>query len=176
MRWISLLCLLTACSQGYRAHTDLTHPYHLSAVGSRVVLNRPVTIRPGTTRLFLQRGEAMALSEFDRYQPNCNFEIRDLSEVSQVIEPDSFSVIKVERLMTEVVRREDAVTGVLPAGMDDQGTPMVAYGVHLWFEAGRSLMRLTCRGAFADMWEAQPPSIEEIKRALGEYAELVVAI
>ncbi|MCU7937683.1 MAG: hypothetical protein KZQ99_23015 [Candidatus Thiodiazotropha sp. (ex Dulcina madagascariensis)] len=178
MRWVLLLCLLTGCGQAHRFNADLSHPYNLPPLGSQVVLKRPMTIKPGTTRLFLQQGEPMALSEFDRYKPNCNFEVRDLSSVEQVIEPDSFSVIKVERLMTEVVRQKDVVTGLLPAGMDDQGTSMVARGIHLWFDSVRKneVMRLTCRGAFADMWEAQPPSIEEIRAALGEYAELVVAI
>ncbi|MCU7906241.1 MAG: hypothetical protein KZQ76_10445 [Candidatus Thiodiazotropha sp. (ex Epidulcina cf. delphinae)] len=175
MRWILLLCLLTACSQTYQVDTD---PYNLPAVGTRVVLKKPVTIEPGTTRLFLQQGEPMVLSEFDRYKPNCNFEISDLSAVAQVIEPDGFLVIKVERLMVEVVRRRDVVTGLLPVGMDGQGTPMVTRGIHLWFDSDRKadVMRLTCRGAFGDMWEARPPSIEEIRAALGEYAELVVAI
>jgi hypothetical protein len=35
---------------------------------------------------------------------------------------------------------------------------------------------MTCRGAFDDLSRAEPPSIEEIGEALGEIAELILAI
>ena len=178
MRWILIFLVMTGCSHTARQSDDLANPYQSPPVGSTIVLKEPLTIPPSRTRLFLQQGSAMLLGDFDRYKPNCNFEVRSLTDLRQTISPDAFIVTKVQRMMTEVVRVHGAKPLPMPAGLDDQGTPMITRGVHLWLgsEKQPDVMRLTCRGAFDDMWAAQPPSIQEIRQALGDLAELVLAI
>lgn len=95
MRWVLLMLLLTGCSQSYLVSSDLDYPYNLPPVGSQLMLKRSVTIQPGTTRTFLQQGTSMALSEFDRYVANCNFEISNLADSPQKIETDTFIIKKV---------------------------------------------------------------------------------
>ncbi len=34
-------------------------------------------------------------------------------------------------------------------------------------------MRLSCRGAFDELWNATPPSIREVEQALGSLARLI---
>jgi hypothetical protein len=35
---------------------------------------------------------------------------------------------------------------------------------------------MTCHGAFDDLSRAEPPSIDDVREALGEIAELVLAV
>jgi hypothetical protein len=177
MRWITLLLLLSACTQSYMVSDNLAYPYNLPPVGSKVVLMQRVAIEPGTTRTFLQRGMPMPLGDFDRYRANCNLEVDGLSDRVQQIEPDTFVVKKVQRLTTEVVRKPEPKPSLIPVELD-RGSPIVTHGYHLWLSSEKQpdVMRLTCRGAFDDLSRAEPPSIDEIREALGEIAQLVLAV
>ncbi|MES9968420.1 MAG: hypothetical protein ABW092_00185 [Candidatus Thiodiazotropha sp.] len=176
MRWIMLLLPLSACTQSYMVSDDLAYPYNLPPIGSKVVLMEQVAIEPGTTRTFLQRGRPMSIGDFDRYRSNCNFEVDKLSDRVQLIEPDTFVVKKVQRLTAEVVRNPDNQPRFFAVEID-RGSPIVTHGYHLWLSSEQQpdVMRITCRGAFDDLSRAEPPSIDEIREALGEIAELVLA-
>jgi hypothetical protein len=119
----------------------------------------------------------MLLGEFDRYKANCNFEVKALRDMPQTIQPDKFTVLAIDDLMTEVVLMDDEYR-LRTVGLDDSGTPMVTRGYHIWLGSTRQhgVMRLTCRGAFGDMWEALPPTLAEIRHALGEIAAIELAI
>jgi hypothetical protein len=156
---------------------NLAYPYNLPPIGSKVVLLLPVDIESGTTRTFLQRGKAMALGDFNRYRVNCAFEVENLSDKTQRIEPDTFVVRKVQRLVTEVVRNTGHRPGFSTVEYDP-GSPMVTHGYHLWLSSEKQpdVMRMTCHGAFDDLSRAEPPSIDDVREALGEIAELVLAV
>ncbi|MEW8037403.1 MAG: hypothetical protein AB2817_15170 [Candidatus Thiodiazotropha sp.] len=176
MRWIMLMLLLSACSQSYMVSDNLAYPYNLPPIGSKLVLVERVAIEPGTTRTFLQRGRQMSLGDFDRYRANCNFEVGRLSDEVQQIEPDTFVIKRVQRLTTEVVRNPDHRPRFIAAEFDPS-SPIVTHGYHLWLSSEKQpdVMRVTCRGAFDDLSRAEPPSIDEIREALGEIVELVLA-
>ncbi|MEW8030182.1 MAG: hypothetical protein AB2792_05750 [Candidatus Thiodiazotropha sp.] len=177
MRWTFLLLLLSACGQSYMVSDNLAYPYNLPPVGSKLVLMQEVAIEPGTARTFLQRGKTTTLGDFNRYHANCNFEVENLSDNVQTIRPDTFIVKKVQRLMTEVVRHDNRPPGFLTVEYGDPSSPMVTHGYHLWLSSDKQpdVMRMTCRGAFDDLSRSEPPSINEIREALGKIAELVLA-
>ena len=175
---LSLLALLlSACSQSYLYNDDPDYAYNLPPVGSTLVLKRPVTIPAGETRIFLQRGEQLRKSDFDRYEPSCSLEVRKLSDQPQEIEPDSFVVSKVQRLTQEVVQ-QPLHDGLLKVIHEGSGKPMVVHGYHLWLGSDRQpdVLRMTCRGYFDDLTRAVPPSLNDVARSLGDYAELQLAI
>ena len=174
-----LALLLSGCSQTYMFNDDTAYPYNLPPVGSRVVLKQPLTVPGGETRIFLQGGQMMKKSEFDRYKPSCSFELRKLADNPRTIEPDSFITTRVQRLTQEVVQRSNTPDGLLKVGLDDSsGSPLVTQGYHLWLgsEKQPDVMRMTCRGAFDDLPRADPPSLDEVKQSLGDYAELILPI
>lgn len=177
MRWILIALSLSACSSNFQTAVDTSSPYYRLPVGSKVVLKQDLVVAPGRTRLFLQQGQTMMLGDFDRYLANCNFEISALSEEPQTIQSQHFSVSKVDELMVEVVER-DSQQRFLKVAMDDSGTPMVTRGYHFWLRSAQQadVIRLSCRGAFAEMWAAQPPTLEEIRQAVGDLIELQLAL
>jgi len=175
----ALVSLLMGCTGEHLARGGPDSPYYLPPVGSSLVLKRPLTVSGGETRIFLQAGEMVQKARFDRYKPSCSFELRMLAEAPRTIEPDSFIVTRVERLIQEIVQRSRPRQGLLRSGLDfDSSPPFVVRGYHLWLGSERQpgVMRMTCRGAFADLHEAYPPSLGEVTRALGDYAELILRI
>ncbi len=170
-----LSSLLVGCSQTGLVNKDPATYWTLPPVGTTVELHETLTVPGGHTRVFLQRGKVVSKQGFDRYVPSCNFEIRTLSEQSREIRPESFLVTRVQRETAEVVQQDYPVmlAGLNHAGMDD-GLPMIVQSVHLWISTDLQpdIMRLTCRGAFDDPSAVEPPSIEQMRKALGNYASL----
>ena len=169
--------LAVACSQSGLVRKDTASTHYLPPVGTLIELHKPIEVAAGRTRVFLQRGAVSA--GIDQYAPSCNFEVRKLSEQPQVISPEDFLVVKVQRVTEEVVRLAQPVqvAALGLAGLDaDSGLPMITRGVHLWIgsDTQPDVMRLTCRGGFDDPWRAELPSIDEMRTALGDYASLTL--
>ena len=170
-----LSALLVGCSQNSLLKSPAAAHWRLPPVGTSVELHKPLSVPAGYTRVFLQRGEVVAKQRFDRYVPSCSFEVRTLSETVRDISPESFLVTRVQRESAEVVQQ---VYPLMQASLDlagrDDGLPMIVLSVHLWISSDQQpdVMRLTCRGAFDDPPQAEPPSIEQMQEALGSYASL----
>jgi hypothetical protein len=169
--------LLAACTQQYLVNDDLDYPYNLPPVGSTVVVRRVITVPAGETRIFLQNGERFSKQDFDRYEPSCSFELRKLADKPREIQPGSFVITKVQRLMRQVVRMDRPPSGLLKVDIDIGGKPMVIHGYHLWLgsETQSGVMRMTCWGYFDDLHRAEPPSLNDVKKSLGEFADLRLA-
>jgi hypothetical protein len=171
--------LLGACTANIPR--DPASPYFQVPVGSTLQLRQKIEIPPGRTRVFLQNGAVG--SGFDHYTPNCNVEVHDLvQDAVQYIEPGDYRVRRVQQTMEEVVRSRPTLVAALGrspllAGNEDSGgTTMIYQGYHLWLEdPADNFTRLSCRGAHANPWDARPPSIDEIRQALGEVATLLLA-
>jgi hypothetical protein len=170
--------LLSACAQQAMVNDDPDYAYNLPPVGSTLVLKKPVTVPAGQVRVFLQRGEVFSKADFDRYEPSCSLELRKLADVPRTIEPEQFIITKVQRLMQQVVENQQPHNGLMKAAFDDSGgNPMVVHGYHLWLgsDTQPDVMRMTCRGYFDDINRAEPPSLNDVKKSLGEMAELLLA-
>lgn len=162
--------------------------------GSTLTLHQPLTIRPGAARVWIGRG---APSDF---AVQCNLEVRTLDrERPQIIRPDRFTIERTQRFTTTVERRPSAPPATRYARHDpdatsvlagfamwgrlgwwadyDDGPTRVFEGWHWYVASDRQpdVYRLNCRGPYADPWEALPPSIDEIQRALGDVMTLDLA-
>ncbi len=166
---------LSAC--GPLVSDDPGSPYSQVPVGSSLSLHRTMEFPPGRTRVFFQNGEET--ERFDHYAPSCNLEIRKLdAEAIQYVAPAVYKVSRLQRHFEEVVRKGRPIqlamagTQMLAMGMDG-GNMRIYDGYHLWLEGeDDNLMRLTCRGIYAEMQDARPPSVNEIRTALGELMSL----
>lgn len=172
-----ILASLTGCGIPQLAKEDVNSVYYLPPVGSTIKLKQGLSVPPGHTRVFLQRGEVVPKQSFDRYYPYCNFEIRTLADTPRSILPEDFLVVRVQIQTTEIVEAQPVQLAALwsAGGMDD-GLPLVARGVHLWVGSDKQpdVMRLTCYGAFDNLPDAEPPSITDMRKTLGEVAELIL--
>jgi len=145
--------------------------------GYRLILHQPIVIPPQRTRIFIQEGK-IAGTGFNSYEVSCNIEVRKLKEESQRIEPDTFVVNRVQEFFEEVADtgwRPETLAGLGLAGADVDSSPSDIFrGWHFWLHSEKQpdLIRLTCRGVFAEPWEAVPPTFEEIAWTLGNIASL----
>lgn len=155
---------------------DESSPYSRIPAGSRIVLHKALSVPQGHARVFLQGGEVKAKAKLNRYYPHCNFELRDVSDGTLRIEPDTFFVTRVTEGEEMVVRRQGPLRRV-GFRSDRDSASMISRFVRyrLGSESQPRLMRLTCHGGFADPYEAQYPGISDIRKALGERVSIRLA-
>lgn len=158
--------------------------------GSTLTLTGAVTIAEDRARVFFVNGRARNTGA--SYQPSCALEVRRISrDGPQTIPPGVLRIDRVQHYWTEVVdNRRSPVPGADPVFAPvaaptprladyggDGGDAMIQTGYHLWLDEGTdpNLMRLTCLGVLADPAQAFPPTLDEIRTALGRLATLEVA-
>lgn len=155
--------------------------YSKVPVGSVVRIERRIPVATDRARVWL-RGDRTSTGSSSN-SPICGLEVSDIDRSgTQFIDPGVFRVRRVQNMWTEIVQlpgtRGDRVKYRLAnVGGGDGGTPMIYEGYHLWLESEEqpNVMRMTCIGVFADMWEARPPTIEDIRASLGILATLEIA-
>lgn len=156
---------------------DEASPFSLVPVGARLVLHRDVEVPPGWAQVEVQRGRVVPPRAYNRYYPHCRFEVRDISPEPQVIRAGEFRVASVSR---ETDYFADAATGgpvrsvSIRGGLFGDGASMQMQVVKMRLDSSDQpeVQRLVCGGALDDPVEAVPPSVQEIRGALGGVASL----
>ena len=165
-----LSTLLAGCNNLFTA------PSNDLDAGYRVVLHKPLSIVPEVTRVFLQAGEAFPQYKLNEYEPHCSFEVRKLLPQPQTIEPDTFVVTRVQRLIEEVVWLKPVQLAALRLADSaiDSSPSDIFEGYHFWLYAEKQpdVLRMTCRYIFTEPWNSRPPTQEEMQFSLGEFATI----
>jgi len=172
---LPLVGSLLGCAGADRPDPD--SPFWLPPVGTLVDLHQALTVPPPAARLFVQRGELTSSGGHDQYYPSCNFELEKISEQPQVIEPGRFSVVRVWGQQGDYVQQlPGRQAGALLADNQDAGSTMVIHQVHMRLASKQQpdVRNLSCRGGLDDPWLARPPSVDEMREALGEIADIVL--
>lgn len=184
-----LATLLLAACQGTLPRDESSPWYHPPA-GTTVTVHRAIDIPPGRARAFLQNGRIVAYTARNLYYPNCEFEVLTVDETVRRILPGEFRVQRVRIRQDQVagggpVRLADAGRhlgiglGIGPWGgmglaADDDGPGYIMYVVEMRLRSPEQpdVFRLVCRGGEDDPADAIPPSIRDMRQALGDYATL----
>lgn len=144
--------------------------------GWRLVLHKPLTVAGENTRVFLQDGKMLPSLGFNQYRPACNLEVRQRAPRPRRIEPGRFVVNRIQPLREEVASWRPVMLASLSLAdaAVDASPADIFLGYHFWLHSDNQpdVLRMTCRGVFAEPWEAEYPTLEEIAVALGDYAEL----
>lgn len=170
--FVAACLVLVACQQA-PVRDEASH-FSRVGVGSSFVLHESLIVPVGHARVFLQGGKVVAKVQLNRYHPHCNFEVRSVSDGTLRIEPDTFLVTGIEEHMEEVVTRRQPLRYAAFSMEDFDSMAMITRFVRHWLYSERQpeVMRLTCHGGFDDPSEALPPSIAEIRQALGKLVTL----
>jgi len=167
--------LLAACQSAP------TRPY---AAVNRFILEQPVQVAPGTTRVFFQQGEARPYEAVDWYTPWCALEVRTLKETWRTVAADTFAITRVELDELEVAVRPGLQlaarwNGAGALALAAQAPPLTMDAVHLYLHSDRQpdVLRLTCAGRLSDgdpqdAPESWRPDPARIHRILGHYGRL----
>lgn len=145
-------------------------------------LRQDVAIPEGRARTFIQHGRIVrSLDEFD---PHCALEIRHLHGPPRTVPAGLYPISRIQQVVTEVVyglpstRLAQTSFGLglrVGKGIDwDTSPPEIFEGYHFWLvdTANVGLLRLTCFGARAEPYEAEPPTLAELREVLGAIGTL----
>lgn len=177
---VLLSTTLLGCA-AIEATRDPASPFFVIPEGAVLELHQRVEIRPGTARIWLQRGRVVAGRDW--YAPACNLEVRTLDrEGIQTVMPGAFAIRRVQSMEEQVELPRPGVQlaaagysiGLGFGGLDDDGMMGMWRGYHLWLESEKQpdVLRMTCMGAFADPWEVRPPGLHDLRAVFGEIATL----
>jgi hypothetical protein len=173
------LIFFTACSAVLV--TDPNAKNYVPTPGTTVTVPQRIEVPGGQTRIFFQRGEIIKkVSDLDLYKANCNFEINTLAESPRYIEAGVYTVTRTTRQEGEVVFFKPlhyaglAVGGIV--GRGDEGPSMIFEEVRMTLRTDKpsDVRDLTCRGVTTDPQWVEPPTLAEIREALGKHATLKV--
>jgi hypothetical protein len=105
----------------------------------------------------------------NQYEPSCDIEVRKLSQEIQVIKKGVFSIER-EQFGREAVAESDGVKLAFNGGLWRGGGYSVFRYRRLWLQSEEQpqVMRMTCRGTWEEIVRATPPTLPEIRIALGE--------
>ncbi len=179
---IPLAVLLAAC----QVAPDSGSPFYIPPVGSKLILNQGFVMPPHELKIFVQDGRLTYAA--NEYYPFCKFELRDLKDTPQEVEPDEFSIYNVSH-QTGVFAALDRFDkrsllasvgfgggggigiGMGGAGMgifDGKPSPIV-YGIRMDLSSSRqpNVFRMTCGHLQDPDMGARFLSIDEIRQALG---------
>lgn len=176
---VLLAATLVGCA-AMEATRDPASPFFVIPVGSVIEVHQPLEITPGSARIWFQRGRATVGRDW--YTPSCNLEIRTLDrDRTQTVMPGTFVIRRVQLMEEWVERRQSEVqlaavgfAGGLLVGDYDGGPMGMWRGYHLWLQSDEQpdVLRMTCMGGFAPAWEAMPPSLEDLRAILGDFASV----
>jgi len=173
------LGLFTACGAALVTNPDAKN--YVPTPGTTVTVPQRIEVPGGQTRIFFQRGEIVKkLSNIDQYKANCNFEINTLAESPRYIEPGTYTVTRTTREYKEVASFKPlqyadlSIGGVVSRG--DDGPSMIFEEVRMVLRSEKptDIRELACRGVLTDPGWVEPPTLAEIREALGKHATIKV--
>lgn len=178
-----VLGLVLAACQTSRYEGDESSPYYAPPVGTRVILNREITIPPDQVSVMLQGGQIVRPGEVNTYYPHCKFEVRRRLDVAQTIKPGEFVVTAVRRNLlhsvdsgTQLYARASVGIGMgisVGGGVNGDGPSVQTYATRmdLHSDTQPDVFRLTC-GQWGYPYDGKHVSVDEMRRALGDVITL----
>lgn len=171
---------LAACQKNATVRDSMARGF-VQLAGSELVLKQALNVAPGKARVFVQDGGPAVGGRilnggFDQYRPHCGFEIERVDHGGFTIQPDTFRITRVQASLQPVVMRAPVqVAGLwLANGMDGNGSSAYHEGYHFWLASERQpeVRRMSCYGVYAEPHDLKPPTLQEIREALGGIAEI----
>ncbi len=173
-----LTALIAGCQPAIKH--DENSPYFAPPIGSQLILKKPVAIKADDARAYFQNG-AIVPRTIDYFTPHCQLEVNNVMPVTQTLQPDTFTITQVSRKTFDVVQvgnTQLARVGFgigIGLGFGDDGVSDIMYAWQMKLSSAKQphVRMLICGGVFDKPVDAEYPSINEMRRALGDYGELI---
>lgn len=171
---VAVSLLLTGCQRSSTVRDPGSRSWVLLD-GAQLQVRQALPVSAGKARVFVQDG--FVTGGFDNYRTHCAFEIESVDHNGVTIEPDTFQILRVQRSLVRVVQAQPLMVAGLSlafGGIEGGGSGSFHEGFHFWIYSERQpeVMRMSCYGVYAQPYELEPPTLVEIRRALGGLAEI----
>ncbi len=171
---VATMLLLAGCQTSSTVREATGANQFVRLEGASLVLKQPLRVGAGKARVFLQNGEVGQW--FDSYQIHCAFEISSVNHDGWDIEADTFTITRVQGTVQQVVMSEPVRLAALwsVGGISGGGSQSYYSGYHFWLSSMQQpgVRRMSCFGVYAQPYELYPPTLQEIRQALGPIAEI----
>ena len=167
---LSGLLALTACSSAPVKDPD-SYLYSVP-VGSKLSLNKEITIPANLARRYFQNGKAVLKKDINIYYPHCSILMNTLVDYERVIKPTVFEIYKVED-DHDYVQRPVYLASNFLGNID--GPTIIAYASLYYLRSTDvpEVRSLEC-AQWNDPVNVEYLSINEVKKALGQYFSLQI--
>ena len=167
----------TGCSSNSLDNTDPSNPWFYPQAGAKLVLHQRLIIKPDTAALYIQQGKLTG-GKHSRFDPYCKIRVRNVMDTMRTIYPDTFTVTRSGR-HTELVAGLSGLYIPLDVNLF---RPTLAFSVSssdapsditetvimsLSSPKQPNVLNLVCGGVEDHPANAEPPTFQEIKSALG---------
>ena len=159
-----LLLSIAACQTPNIADDNAT--VSLTPAIATVTLNKEFPIRPDRTNEYIQNGEITLFEHISEYDPFCKLELRNLAEVARVIQPDTFTVIRIYQETEFAGFRK-----MILAGDGSSGLIMSTTYLYLQSEKQPGIFRLSCMRLDMSFY-ARHVNVNEMRDTLGSMLTL----
>lgn len=181
------LMALAACQAPGPVGPD--SPYYKVPVGSTLTLHQRLTIPAHTAGVYIQGGQVVEhkqLNPVNQYYVYCRLEVDDVQDTAQTVKPDEFTVHRVGSRREDVSRAYPMYAsrgmgmgmdvGESGGGDEDAGPGMQNWSVDLYLHSPRQpqVRRLACQH-WVYNYEAEYPTVDEIRKTLGKVMTLKLA-
>ena len=171
-----LIIAISACAQTQAR--DVSSVFYSIPVGSVLRLNQPLQIAPESVSVFMQRGQLIAESLVDRYQPYCKFELYSMSDAPRTVLPDTFVIKKVVDETELTTQLPTKLASYRVAGlMLVSDTPSIyTYTTHLYLhsETRPDVYRMSCMH-WEDIQDDNYLTVAQMREAMGTLFTLELA-
>lgn len=159
-----LSTLLAACESMMAYHSK---PFDELAPGSVLVLTQELVIPSGLAAVYLQDGVVVPENNVRVRQPHCKFEVNTISEITQTVKPDEFSISRF------FIDRDYVLTGIRHyasvGGGDGDGGPIAEiYTVQMFLSSSQQpdVLRISCLH-WEDPHDGQYLTFNQVQQAVG---------
>jgi hypothetical protein len=172
-----LLCLaaLAIALCGCQTTSDFGNensPYYVVPAGSRLILERELTIPPEQLAVYVQDGRVLRSGEVRHDRPFCKFELHRLAPNARTVSPDDIVVVRAsQQIHSNPVARGEPVL-VADNAFGDMVESLVAPPIHsfatrmdLRSEKQPDIFRLTC-AQWGERRFGRHVTISEMRRTL----------
>lgn len=157
---------LSACQHG--PYTE-DSPYYDVPPGSTFVLNEPLKISANRATVRIQAGEILPPPEVERRYPHCILETWSVSENPRTLQPDSFTITRMERDVTTFAGISKPFL-LAQAGSNGGDGPSELYYQSIFYLSSMNqpdVYSLTCQVDQVDNTIETYLTLDEIRQALG---------
>lgn len=162
--------LLSACQSTL---IDTDSGYFEVGTQATIEITEPLSVRPNSARVFLQNGEVKN-SGIDLYDVNCEVEINTVSDSRQIIQPEIFNIISIHQEESPIVMIRSTMIASLAFSWYSESPVDIKRFYRFRLQAqdsdSKSQVRaVICRGAQSEPYNAELPTLEQMKKAGGKY-------
>jgi len=167
---LSSALVLTACSSPpVKDHDSF---FYSVPVGSKLRLNKEITIPANLARRYFQNGKAMKNKDINIYYPHCSLLMNTLVDYERTIKPTVFESYKV---MDDEDYAQGRIYFVANFLTSADGPTIIAYASYYYLRSSKDsdVRSLECV-QWNDPFDIEYLSVNEVKKSLGKYFTLQI--